>query len=137
MFLFAAFVYVSTMEKTGSFWDCGEFVPGAYKLQVVHPPGAPFFNIIGRIFTLFAFAFMYLNKPSKKLTYLSQAAYPVYILHMIFIYLASSLLFDLEIHVVLKFTLTVISTFIGSFFVYEFIIKRVGFLRPLFGLKKN
>ena len=55
MFLFAAFVYISTMEKTGSFWDCGEFVPGAYKLQVVHPPGAPFFNIIGRIFTLFAF----------------------------------------------------------------------------------
>jgi len=55
VFLFAAFVYVSTMEKTGSFWDCGEFVPGAYKLQVVHPPGAPFFNIIGRIFTLFAF----------------------------------------------------------------------------------
>ncbi len=55
VFLFAAFVYISTMEKTGSFWDCGEFVPGAYKLQVVHPPGAPFFNIIGRIFTLFAF----------------------------------------------------------------------------------
>lgn len=55
VFLFAAFVYISTMEKTGSFWDCGEFIPGAYKLQVVHPPGAPFFNIIGRIFTLFAF----------------------------------------------------------------------------------
>ena len=55
VFIFASFVYISTMEKTGSFWDCGEFVPGAYKLQVVHPPGALFFNIIGRIFTLFAF----------------------------------------------------------------------------------
>lgn len=55
VFLFAAIVYIATMEKTGSFWDCGEFIPGAYKLQVVHPPGAPFFNIIGRIFTLFAF----------------------------------------------------------------------------------
>jgi hypothetical protein len=55
VFIFASVVYISTMEKTGSFWDCGEFVPGAYKLQVVHPPGAPFFNIIGRIFTLFAF----------------------------------------------------------------------------------
>lgn len=55
VFAIASFVYISTMEKTGSFWDCGEFVAGAYKLQVVHPPGAPFFNIIGRIFTLFAF----------------------------------------------------------------------------------
>ncbi|MGB1019105.1 MAG: DUF2723 domain-containing protein [Chitinophagales bacterium] len=55
VFLFAAFVYLSTMEKTGSFWDCGEFVSCALKLQVAHPPGAPFFNIIGRIFSLFAF----------------------------------------------------------------------------------
>lgn len=54
MFAIALIVYTLTMEKSGSFWDCGEFVAGAYKLQVVHPPGAPFFNIIGRIFTLFA-----------------------------------------------------------------------------------
>ena len=54
MFAIALVVYTLTMEKSGSFWDCGEFVAGAYKLQVVHPPGAPFFNIIGRIFTLFA-----------------------------------------------------------------------------------
>lgn len=55
VFLIASLVYILTMEKTGSFWDCGEFIAGAYKLQVVHPPGAPFFNIIGRIFTLFSF----------------------------------------------------------------------------------
>ncbi|MBL7778484.1 MAG: DUF2723 domain-containing protein [Chitinophagales bacterium] len=54
MFLFAAVVYTLTMEKSGSFWDCGEFVSGCYKLQVVHPPGAPFFLILGRIFTLFS-----------------------------------------------------------------------------------
>jgi len=54
VFGIALLVYTLTMEKSGSFWDCGEFVAGAYKLQVVHPPGAPFFNIIGRIFTLFA-----------------------------------------------------------------------------------
>lgn len=52
VFAVALLVYTLTMEKSGSFWDCGEFVSGAYKLQVVHPPGAPFFNIIGRIFTL-------------------------------------------------------------------------------------
>ena len=53
-FVFAAVVYSMTMESSGSFWDCGEFVSGCYKLQVVHPPGAPFFLMLGRIFTLFA-----------------------------------------------------------------------------------
>src|ERR1043165_1045472 len=53
-FVFAAVVYGMTMESTGSFWDCGEFVSGCYKLQVVHPPGAPFFLMLGRIFTLFS-----------------------------------------------------------------------------------
>ncbi len=51
---FATTVYFLTAEKSGSFWDCGEFVAGCFKLQVAHPPGAPFFLIIGRIFTLFA-----------------------------------------------------------------------------------
>lgn len=53
-FAFAAVVYGMTMESTGSFWDCGEFISGCYKLQVVHPPGAPFFLMLGRIFTLFS-----------------------------------------------------------------------------------
>jgi hypothetical protein len=53
-FLFAATVYTLTMESSGSFWDCGEFVSGAWKLQVVHPPGAPFFLMLGRLFTLLA-----------------------------------------------------------------------------------
>ena len=53
-FAFAAVVYGMTMESTGSFWDCGEFVSGCFKLQVVHPPGAPFFLMLGRIFSLFS-----------------------------------------------------------------------------------
>lgn len=53
-FAFAAVVYSMTMESTGSFWDCGEFISGCFKLQVVHPPGAPFFLMLGRIFTLFS-----------------------------------------------------------------------------------
>lgn len=44
--------YASTMESAGSLWDCGEFVSCVYKLQVAHPPGAPFFMILGRLFTL-------------------------------------------------------------------------------------
>ncbi len=54
VFVTAAFVYLSTIESTASFWDCGEFISSAYKLEVGHPPGAPFFMIMGRIFTLFA-----------------------------------------------------------------------------------
>lgn len=44
-------VYFLTAERTGSLWDCGEFILGAYKLQVVHPPGAGLFVLIGRMFT--------------------------------------------------------------------------------------
>ena len=47
-------VFFMSVERTGSLWDCGEFILGAYKLQVVHPPGAGLFVLIGRIFTLFA-----------------------------------------------------------------------------------
>ncbi|MDB5228731.1 MAG: rane protein [Bacteroidota bacterium] len=44
--------YTSTLESAGSLWDCGEFASCVYKLQVAHPPGAPFFMLLGRIFTL-------------------------------------------------------------------------------------
>jgi len=54
IFLIASFVYLSTIEQTVSFWDCGEYIATAYKLEVGHPPGAPLFQLFGRIFTLFA-----------------------------------------------------------------------------------
>lgn len=54
VFLIAAFVYISTIEPTGSFWDCGEFIAASYKLQVGHPPGAPLFLMLGRFFSLVA-----------------------------------------------------------------------------------
>lgn len=50
----AMIVYFMSVERVGSLWDCGEFILGAYKLQVVHPPGAPLYVLIGRIFTWFA-----------------------------------------------------------------------------------
>ncbi|MBP7477743.1 MAG: DUF2723 domain-containing protein [Chitinophagales bacterium] len=54
IFAIALATYTLTMEPTGSLWDCGEFLSGANKLQVVHPPGAPLFLMVGRLFMMFA-----------------------------------------------------------------------------------
>ncbi len=54
-FLIAFIVYMVTLEPTASWWDCGEYISTAYKLQVGHPPGAPTFQLFGRFFSLFAF----------------------------------------------------------------------------------
>ena len=54
-FAVSAFVFLSTIEPTASFWDCGEFTAAAYKLQVGHPPGASLFLLIGRVFTMLSF----------------------------------------------------------------------------------
>ena len=53
-FAIAAATYLLTMEPTASFWDCGEFISSAWKLDVGHPPGAPFFMLMGHFFSLFA-----------------------------------------------------------------------------------
>ena len=53
-FVVAMVVYSITVEPTASFWDCGEFIATAYKLEVPHPPGAPFFLLIGRLFSMLA-----------------------------------------------------------------------------------
>ncbi len=53
-FLVALITYMLTVEPTASFWDAGEFIACSYKLEVPHPPGAPFFLLTGRIFSLFA-----------------------------------------------------------------------------------
>jgi hypothetical protein len=50
VFLIAATVYILTAEAGGSLWDCGEFVSSCFKVQIPHPPGAPLFVIIGRVF---------------------------------------------------------------------------------------
>ncbi|MHC1779941.1 MAG: DUF2723 domain-containing protein [Bacteroidales bacterium] len=54
LLLVASFVYLSTIEPTTSFWDCGEFIASSYKLEIGHPPGNPVFQLIARFFTLFA-----------------------------------------------------------------------------------
>ena len=53
IFPLATFTYLSTIEPTASFWDCGEYIACSHKLEVGHPPGAPFFLLLGRLFILF------------------------------------------------------------------------------------
>jgi len=54
VFLIATVVYFITIEDTVSLWDCGEYITAAYKLEVGHPPGAPLFMVLGRLFSFFA-----------------------------------------------------------------------------------
>ena len=53
VFIVAAVTYLSTIEPTASYWDCGEFIASSYKLEVGHPPGNPVFQLIARFFTMF------------------------------------------------------------------------------------
>jgi len=55
IFIIATIVYWLTVEPTASYWDCGEFISVSYKLEVPHPPGAPFFLLVGRLFSFLAF----------------------------------------------------------------------------------
>ena len=77
----------------------------------------------------------YLNTPSKKLPYFSQAVYPVYILHMPVQYFISYYIIPLSIPAIIKFLLLLAGTFGLSLLLYEMVIKRLKWVRPLFGLK--
>ncbi|MBS1486642.1 MAG: acyltransferase family protein [Bacteroidetes bacterium] len=86
------------------------------------------------IFSILSFGHLYLNYPSKTLSYLSGAAYPVYILHMIFLFLGGTLFFSLSISIEVRYILCITFTLFGSLITYE-IIKRIKIFRFLFGMK--
>ncbi len=86
------------------------------------------------IVAVLAFGNKYLQKPRKALAYLSQAAYPVYMLHMVFLYLGSVLIFPLPVPAPVQFLLVLAFTAGGCFLSFE-IIRRLKWVRPLFGLK--
>lgn len=87
------------------------------------------------IFSAFGFAYRHLNQPGKVLRYLSKAAYPIYIIHMVFLYLGSYLIFPLPIPAGYKPILMIAFTVIACFILYDIIIRRIKYIRPLFGLK--
>ncbi|RMD68964.1 MAG: DUF2723 domain-containing protein, partial [Bacteroidetes bacterium] len=70
VFAIATVVYAFSIQPTTSLWDCGEFISGAYKLQVVHPPGAPLFLLAGRVFISIADLFFDLEAHPE---YIAQA----------------------------------------------------------------
>lgn len=86
------------------------------------------------ILAIFSLAHQYLNNSSNTLSYLSKAAYPIYIVHMAVLYIGSLLLFPLKISVYAKFFLLVAFTVLVSWLLYEFIIKRIKIFRLLFGI---
>ena len=89
------------------------------------------------ILAVFGFGYKYLNQPGTVLSYLSQAAYPIYIIHMFVMYAGAMVILPMDMPVMLKF-ISLIGFTIGlCYILYEFIISRVTFLRPLFGLKRN
>ena len=86
------------------------------------------------VFALLGIGYRYLNRPHSALFYLSEAAYPVYILHMFFLYLASFILFPNIVSGWWAFILVLVLTFAGCYAMFE-LIRRINWLRPLFGLK--
>ena len=92
VFAVSLFTYVSTLEPTVSFWDCGEFIATSSKLQVGHPPGAPLYQMLGAFFSMFASA------PSK-------IAYMVNMMSAIFSALTVLFLYWTIIHILTKYIL--------------------------------
>lgn len=93
------------------------------------------FNIWAWILCLFGYAATYLNKPSRSLGYANEAVYPFYILHQTITVVAAYFLWDLGWGLALKFSVLLLVTFLGSWVIYEFLIRRWALIRPLFGLK--
>lgn len=93
-------------------------------------------NLWTWIMVLFGYASKYLNKPSKWLSYANEAVYPFYILHQTIMLIIGYYLMDLDWNFTVKFSIMTLGTFLGSWIIYEFLIRRWKLIRPLFGLKK-
>ncbi|MFI3331459.1 MAG: DUF2723 domain-containing protein [Rikenellaceae bacterium] len=73
VFAISALVYTLTIEPSASLWDCGEFIATSYKLEVGHPPGAPLFMMLGRLFTMLAPSPEYVGMMANMMSALASA----------------------------------------------------------------
>lgn len=88
------------------------------------------------LIVLFGYAAKFLNRKSNLLSYCNEAVYPFYILHQTVTIVLAYLMMNKEWNLAIKFTLLAAGTFLVSWLLYEFLIRRIKWLRPLFGLKK-
>lgn len=95
VFLVALITYVLSVEPTLSFWDCGEYIATSAKLQVGHPPGAPFFQMVGAFFASFAPS---ADKVALFVNYMSvfSSAFTILFLYFIIVNLTQKIAFDQE-----------------------------------------
>jgi len=143
---FIGFIFISLKEV---FWQAvakiGRIAIGMASLFylvrffVFHFTGTPIlliaFESMCWMLAIFGYASQHLNKPSGSLTYLSKAVYPVYIIHMPVQYCISYYLLPLQLSALLKLFLLLAGTFGVSLFLYEYVIRRLTWIRPLFGMK--
>lgn len=94
-------------------------------------------NMWSWILTIFGFAAKYLNTESDLIKYRNKAVYPFYILHQTITVICGYYLMNLSMHYSIKMLIMVVVTFGGSWLIYEFVILRIKFLQPLFGVKSK
>jgi glucans biosynthesis protein C len=89
------------------------------------------------MYAVFGFSYKHFNHKGRYLEYLSQGAYPAYIVHMLFLFIGAYFILPLNIPTEVKFILVTFLTFTGCWLFYEFVIRRVQLIRPIFGMKRN
>jgi glucan biosynthesis protein C len=145
---FLGFVFISTQDV---FWPAVEkirwpaLVVGlsvflvrllVFELQG-EPPWIAAFESMSWMLTVIGFGARYLNRPSETLGYLSKAVYPVYIVHLPVQLAIAYFLFPTDLSAYSKLALLMAGTFGVSFFLYQFVLRRLKWIRPLFGIKLN
>ena len=109
------------------------------RLMVFHLNGEPnlltAFESVSWMLAILGYGSLYLNRPSDSLTYFSKAVYPVYIIHMPVQYCISYYLLPLALPVFLKLVLLLLGTFGASLLIYEYFLRRLRWIQPMFGIK--
>ncbi len=119
-FVIAAITYLLTIEPTASFWDCGEFITSSYKMEVGHPPGAPFFNLTAKFFSLFASDASHVAKMINSMSALLSAATILFLFWSI-THLAKKLIYQDETQeITLGQTIAIIGSGLVGSLIYTF-----------------
>jgi hypothetical protein len=145
---FIGFIFIATQEV---YWPAVERIRWSalvaacavylVRLLVFELQGEPVwltaFESMSWMLAVLGFGSLFLNRPSRSLAYFSKAVYPVYIVHLPVQFTVAYFLLPLELSAHLKLALLLIGTFGVSILLYEYVLRRVRWIRPLFGMKLN